>query len=169
MAALRYHGPDTATGLAERLGTNTGQTSYHLRQLAAAGLVEDDPERSNGRDRSWRARHGSTTWDATEYEGDPDSEAAAAWLLRHHASLVAGWVQDWLDERDAWSQEWRSTADQSDYVLHLAPDGMQALLDEVHEVIRKHRDAAPAPEDAPEGSEDVAVLLQAFPVREPRL
>ena len=42
MATLQRFGPSTATGLAERLGVNTGATSYHLRQLAAAGLVVED-------------------------------------------------------------------------------------------------------------------------------
>ncbi|WP_428995029.1 helix-turn-helix domain-containing protein [Kribbella qitaiheensis] len=34
LGLLRVHGPATATTLAERLGVNTGATSYHLRQLA---------------------------------------------------------------------------------------------------------------------------------------
>ena len=51
VGALRFHGPATATQLAARLGTNSGATSYHLRQLAEVGLVEDDAERSSGRDR----------------------------------------------------------------------------------------------------------------------
>jgi DNA-binding transcriptional ArsR family regulator len=37
---LRRHGPSTATGLARRLGVNSGSASYHLRQLADAGFVE---------------------------------------------------------------------------------------------------------------------------------
>ena len=48
LGALRHGGPATATALAARLGTNSGATSYHLRQLAEAGLVEDDPEHIEG-------------------------------------------------------------------------------------------------------------------------
>ena len=57
LAALRLFGPATATELARRLDTNSGQTSYHLRQLAEVGLIEDDPDHSTARDRYWRARH----------------------------------------------------------------------------------------------------------------
>src|SRR5262245_28458635 len=37
LGLLRIEGPATATGLAEKLGLNSGATSYHLRQLAGAG------------------------------------------------------------------------------------------------------------------------------------
>lgn len=52
---LHRHGPATATSLARALGENTGATSYHLRQLAAHGFVEDDPRPGGGRERWWRA------------------------------------------------------------------------------------------------------------------
>ena len=68
LGLLRVDGPATATTLATRLGLNTGQTSYHLRQLAQHGLVVDDAERGNGRDRWWRAAHQSTMTDAEPAE-----------------------------------------------------------------------------------------------------
>jgi DNA-binding transcriptional ArsR family regulator len=166
LGALRHGGPATATALAARLGTNSGATSYHLRQLAEVGLVEDDPERTSGRDRWWRAAHGSTTWTTTDYERDPDAAAAVSWLLRRHANLAAGWLNDWLDEREQWSSEWQGVADQSDYHLHLTAAGLDALLTELHDVVARHRDAA---DPAAPGAEDVVVLLQAFPVQDLRL
>ena len=41
LAHLRLHGGATAAELARALGTNTGATSYHVRVLESAGLVED--------------------------------------------------------------------------------------------------------------------------------
>ena len=52
---LRRGGPSTATRLAERLGLNSGATSYHLRQLAAAGLIAEAADLGNKRDRWWQA------------------------------------------------------------------------------------------------------------------
>ena len=49
-------GPATATTLARALGLNTGVTSYHLRQMAEHGFIEEVPELSRGRERWWRAR-----------------------------------------------------------------------------------------------------------------
>ena len=50
---LGQHGPATSTTIAEALGENTGTTSYHLRVLAAAGIIEEVPERAHGRERWW--------------------------------------------------------------------------------------------------------------------
>ena len=49
-------GPATSTTLAKALGLNTGVTSYHLRQMAEHGFIEEVPELSRGRERWWRAR-----------------------------------------------------------------------------------------------------------------
>jgi DNA-binding transcriptional ArsR family regulator len=53
---LDRDGPATSTTLARALGENTGATSYHLRQLAEHGFVEDVPDQGQGRERWWRAR-----------------------------------------------------------------------------------------------------------------
>ena len=60
LVRLRIEGPATATQLAQELKLNTGATSYHLRQLAEHGFIEDDRERGDARDRWWRAAHEST-------------------------------------------------------------------------------------------------------------
>jgi predicted ArsR family transcriptional regulator len=165
VGALRFHGPATATALAGRLGTNSGATSYHLRQLADVGLVEDDPERSTGRDRVWRAAHDMTSWQSTDYDDDPDGRAAEDWLIRHQASATGRWLDDWLDGRHEWPAEWRAAADQSDYNLDLTAEGLSDLMTELHEVVRRHRDTA---DPAAPGAERVTLLLQAFPTPERR-
>lgn len=48
------NGPVTATGLAKALGESSGLTSYHLRELAKHGFVEEVPELAKGRERWWR-------------------------------------------------------------------------------------------------------------------
>ena len=48
-------GPMRAADVAERLGIPANQASFHLRQLAKYGLVEEAPELArDGRDRVWR-------------------------------------------------------------------------------------------------------------------
>ncbi|MBO2450505.1 winged helix-turn-helix transcriptional regulator [Actinomadura barringtoniae] len=49
-------GPATATTLARKLGLNTGATSYHLRQMAEHGFIEEASELGKGRERWWRTR-----------------------------------------------------------------------------------------------------------------
>jgi DNA-binding transcriptional ArsR family regulator len=47
-------GPVSSTSLAQALGESTGLTSYHLRQLAKHGFVEEVPGHGKGRERWWR-------------------------------------------------------------------------------------------------------------------
>ena len=59
------------TALAEKLGTNTGATSYHLRQLAEVGLVAEDPDRGTSRQRWWQAAHDMSHFDPTDFDDRP--------------------------------------------------------------------------------------------------
>src|SRR5512135_1184014 len=55
---LRNTGPATATECAGVVGLSPSATSYHLRALARAGLVEAAPGRGDGRERWWRVSAG---------------------------------------------------------------------------------------------------------------
>lgn len=48
-----HEGPATASQLARRLGESSGATSYHLRALHRAGMVEEAEQR-NARERWWQ-------------------------------------------------------------------------------------------------------------------
>ncbi len=51
-------GPMRAADIARELGIPANQASFHLRQLAKYGLVEEAPEEArDGRDRVWQAAH----------------------------------------------------------------------------------------------------------------
>jgi DNA-binding transcriptional ArsR family regulator len=61
---LAEDGTASSTTLAAALGESTGTTSYHLRVLADAGVIEEVPEQTNGREaRSSRADGYYTTAD----------------------------------------------------------------------------------------------------------
>src|SRR5918992_6259749 len=75
LSALRLDGPATATGLAAATGSNTGATSYHLRQLAAVGLVVEEAGHGRGRERWWRGGDHSHGWESRDVAGDADDRA----------------------------------------------------------------------------------------------
>jgi DNA-binding transcriptional ArsR family regulator len=157
---LRLHGPATATQLASAFGTNTGATSYHLRQLAEAGLVEEDEGSGRGRERWWRARHDVTSWERDDYAGDPDATAAADWLTSQFAMRMAERVEEWNRGVGGESPEWRAAVRFSDWILRLDAaqlTGMTAELEEVVERWRRATTESPSP-DARE------VLLYLYPV-----
>src|SRR5215212_5411867 len=71
-------GPGTASTLARELGESSGATSYHLRALHRAGLVDEDETQPNRRERWWRRRHGWLMIPTGSTE--PDERAAEAQL-----------------------------------------------------------------------------------------
>jgi DNA-binding transcriptional ArsR family regulator len=53
LEVLHVEGAATASQLGRRLGESSGATSYHLRALHRAGMIEE-AERRNGRERWWQ-------------------------------------------------------------------------------------------------------------------
>jgi DNA-binding transcriptional ArsR family regulator len=156
---LRAHGPQTATGLAQRLGVNSGATSYHLRELAKAGLVVEDESRGNARDRWWRSAYRKTFFqDEALYEREPE---AAQTYLRAVAQQYAENMFRAVDELETLPKNWRSAGTLSDYGFHLTPKQLQELLGELEGVLAKYRSEPDAPR--PRGARPVAVQIQAFP------
>jgi DNA-binding transcriptional ArsR family regulator len=160
LAALRLDGPATASMLGRRYGESSGATSYHLRVLARYGFVEDDPERSRGRERWWRASHELTEWTASAFLGaEPGEGEAARQFLRRVLADYARWQARWVDELEDWDPAWQEAAELSDLVLRLTPKQLAALRDELVETIFRYREAGPDGD----GAERVIVLLHAFP------
>lgn len=139
LGLLRLDGPATATTLAGRLGLNTGTTSYHLRQLAEHGFVVDDPERGNGRERWWRARHQLTEVDTASATTPEEHETYDAYL-QAVAINYAGNLQASVEQLSLLPAPWREAGTMSDRVFRLTParasaltDRLLAILDEVED------------------------------------
>ncbi len=166
LTALREHGPATATALAERLATNTGATSYHLRKLASVGLVEETDD-GRGRERWWRAATEMHGWTERDVAGDPDAEAAADWLRRYYLAMFVERYGAWLDAHAGWSLAWQDVAGSSDYALRISPTRLAVFEAEVEALFERFRAEPPAPDDAE--AEIVQLYVYAFPLdRGPR-
>jgi DNA-binding transcriptional ArsR family regulator len=157
LSLLRSDGPATATTLATRLGINTGQTSYHLRQLAQHGFVVDDEERGNGRDRWWKAAHQSTMTDGEP--ADPaDREAFHAYIQ----AVAIGYTQDIqaaVHEGPLLPKPWRDASTFSDYHVRVTAEHAQALTTKLHEIFMELNEDS---DDDPDAAEFV-FQFQAFP------
>jgi DNA-binding transcriptional ArsR family regulator len=159
---LRKHGPSTATRLAERLGVNSGTASYHLRQLGAAGFVEEDEERGNARERWWRSVY-QATWfnDPALAEREPE---AALTYLRSVAAMYTLRAQRALDEFQTMPRAWREVFEMSDSVLRLSPPEAEALRAEVKAVIARYRPDTPdEAAEAPDGAERISLIMHVLP------
>ncbi|MGW8847033.1 ArsR/SmtB family transcription factor [Streptomyces xiamenensis] len=162
LGLLRRNGPSTATLLAGRLGLTSGATSYHLRQLSAAGFVEEDEERGNARERWWRSVHRLTSFgDLTLRDREPEATLA---FLQSVAVSHAQATQRTLNELDTMPREWRETLGLGDRLLRLTQQEARQLRNELDEVVARYRPAsATGPGEAPEGAEGVQVVLHVLP------
>ncbi|MFG2057939.1 helix-turn-helix domain-containing protein [Micromonospora sp. NPDC048930] len=161
LGALRVKGPSTATRLAELLGTNTGATSYHLRQLAEVGLVAEDPDRGTGRQRFWRSAHDVTNWEPTDFDDDPDARAAIEWIQSDQVRHLAEHAEQWFATQHEWSPAWRDAFGMGDIFMAIPPARLEALKAELWQLLDRYRNEA---DPAEPGAEQVQIYLAAYPL-----
>jgi predicted ArsR family transcriptional regulator len=162
LAELRLHGPATATTLAARLQTNSGATSYHLRRLAAVGVVEDRGE-GTGRSRVWSASTPGRSPQHDHQEADDDASAALAWLARDYLQHFADRAGTWLEDQDRWPAAWQETTGLSDHLVQVTPEQLAALRSELEDVLQRYRRVGAGNPDA----KRVSVYLCPLPVDRP--
>jgi len=157
---LRTRGPLTATRAAELLGESSGTCSFHLRQLAKYGLVEEAGG-GTGREKPWRATTTSTAWDAVA--ATPEAAAASSLLSRVAAEAAFDQVMRWLDASPGEPAEWREAAWFGDRLLYVTAEELAELGRKVEELVDVYFERQVKPELRPEGSRLVSYLHLAFP------
>lgn len=156
LGILRIDGPATATTLGQRLGLNTGSTSYHLRTLARHGFVVEDTELGNARDRWWRAAHRFTTTE-TLLPTDPDDREALEAYLQSVVVLMTQKLQASVEELPLLPREWSETTSYNDWSIRLTPARARALVERLQELIDAEQ------EDDTEEAVQYVVQLNGFP------
>ena len=159
LRALRTDGPATATALASRLDESSGATSYHLRQLARHGFVEEVPDSGNGRDRWWRPAFPGHSVDTARWIEDPADRAVISMYEAVVIRNAAERAMDFVAEQGAgeWSREWVDASALNDLRLTLTPARLKRLVAKVEAVLRSF--------EKYEEGEHVIVQFQAFPRR----
>jgi DNA-binding transcriptional ArsR family regulator len=160
LGMLRVEGPATATMLAQRLGLNSGATSYHLRQLAEHGFIEEDTERGNGRERWWRAAHRATRTSREALSPDDPLRDLHGSYLHAVADVYADKVRRALDQEATLPEAWQDATMLSDWVLRVRPDKAVELLERLVEEIQGYPETG---DDDPEGAA-YCIQVQAFPL-----
>ncbi|HEY0278135.1 MAG TPA: helix-turn-helix domain-containing protein [Solirubrobacterales bacterium] len=160
---LRRSGPLTATQAGEKIGESAASCSFHLRQLAKYGLVEEAGG-GKGRERPWRATAISTEWAASG--SDPATAEAGAMLSRVVVEHYFQQALEWLDRRGGESAEWAEKSVVADHAVYLTADELEeigakarALLDPY---LERNENAAARPEDA----RPVTYIQLGFPLDE---
>jgi len=104
---LAMLGPATASQLADALGESSGATSYHLRQLARHGFIEEDPDRGNAKERYWRVPKGGVTMNPTDFEEGSAEYEAGTLVVRQMTEQRFRHVDNFIRRGDhEFGKEW---------------------------------------------------------------
>jgi DNA-binding transcriptional ArsR family regulator len=188
--ALSAERAATATRLAQLVSESPALVSYHLRQLATHGFVEEAPDLvRDQRERWWRPATRGFSWSATDFDDAPENRAVAATVKRLFIEEQVQRLLRFEDEQPSWGAEWMRAAFGSDSLLRLTAAELTQLYEELHAVVtrwvdrgraadaaeREHAEAPagrsrrgagdPPAEPSGERREHVMVLMHGFPFR----
>lgn len=153
-------GPVTATTLAQALGESTGLTSYHLRQLAKYGFVEEVPELATGKERWWRAVPGDRRFPLYSAQ-TAEMRAASAEMSRNNlAELVE--LYEAFERQAPDLGEWADGFLFSRATIRVDLPHLREFFEEYIQLVQRYGIAA---EDV--GDERKPVLLRLFGFPEP--
>jgi DNA-binding transcriptional ArsR family regulator len=162
MEALILGGAMTATEVGERIGESPTTCSFHLRQLAKYGFVEEAGG-GKGRARPWRMTSIVLSIDSTH--DDPEAELAVGALMGLLRERQLGRYQTWLETRASYPRQWREAADASEYLLYLTAEELEQLNRELSALLlSRFHERLTDPAQRPAGSLPVDLLLFAYPI-----
>jgi predicted ArsR family transcriptional regulator len=161
---LRRDGPQTATQAAEAIGESVASCSFHLRQLAKYGLIEE-LEGDHGRAKPWRATAQFTSWAADST--DPEVAAALAQLDAAVLDQHRDRARAWFARREQEPLAWRRAALGNDWILHLTAPELKRLGERFDAIVEEFLPRNTDPTLRPKGSRPVTLVNLAFPTTPP--
>jgi DNA-binding transcriptional ArsR family regulator len=162
LLAMQRGQTGTATEFAEVCGLSPSATSYHLRALARAGMVEQADGRGDARERVWRATGG---YGGYEVRSGPkagpealraEQELVTTFLAYQEAKLRA-WVAGWATE----TQEWYDATGMFDSNIVVTAPELAALCQAVSDLLEPYRRSERV--DPPATAREVEVMFRLVP------
>jgi DNA-binding transcriptional ArsR family regulator len=160
MGLLRRGGPLTATQAGEKIGESAASCSFHLRQLAKYGLVEEAGG-GRGRERPWQATALSTEW--ASHGEDEETDAAGALLTRLVVERYMRNAIAWLERRDREDPQWIEAAPISDALIYMTVEELRELDENIRALLEPYLRRLESSEPPAAGARPVNVIALAFP------
>lgn len=162
---LSLEGPLTATVAGEKIGESPTTCSFHLRQLAKYGFVEEAGG-GTGRARPWRMT--SIGMHYSSVHDDPETDLAAGALTRLLRERQWERYRTWLETRASYPRRWREATGDSEWVFWLTTAELEELNRELSTLLfPRFRDRLTDPSARPAGALPVEMLLLTYPVAPP--
>jgi predicted ArsR family transcriptional regulator len=162
---LSLRGAMTATEVGERIGESPTTCSFHLRQPAKYGFVEEAGG-GRGRARPWRMT--SIGMQFAAVHDDPETEVAAYALLRLVRERGIGRYRKWLETQASYSRRWREAAGDAEYLFYLTAEELEQLNEKLSDLLMPwFRERLADPSQRPPGSVPVEMLVLSYPIDPP--
>ncbi len=161
MELLGREGELTATRAGELLELSPANCSFHLRQLAKYGFVEETGG-GEGRNRPWRLASRAHQWS----DSDPDAETSAAasalsmMVMEREMERLAGWFERQREETPGW----RDAASSLTAILYLTEPELAQLSRDLEGLAGRYLDRVADPGLRPAGSRPVTLIGAAYPL-----
>ncbi|WP_433299860.1 ArsR/SmtB family transcription factor [Actinoplanes sp. CA-030573] len=151
----------TATEVAGMVGLSPSATSYHLRELAKYGLVEQAPSRGDGRERVWRSTSSTGLRIDADFE-QPGVRAATQALVDLYLNRDLDRMRNWIAKQGDEPREWAEASAIMGQRLLLTADELKELNQRIRELTDPYR-MRDRQDEAPEGARRVSVSYAAIP------
>jgi hypothetical protein len=150
-------GQATAAVCARQLGTSQASCSFHLRQLATYGFVEQAPPSEDSRERPWRLTDLEQNWSA-------DAGPAADQLERVFVQREADRILGWLATDDAAPEAWRQASFVGGATVPVSVDELESIRAELRAVLEPYVRRLSDRTDWPADTRFVRILLAGTPL-----
>jgi DNA-binding transcriptional ArsR family regulator len=163
---LTIGGALTATELGERIGETPTTCSFHLRQLAKYGFVEEAGG-GQGRARPWRLTTIGMSFGETR-ENDPEYEIASRALALMARERSFERYRKWIETQASYPRQWRDAAGNNEALFYVTPEELKQLnLDVTTLAMSRYFDRLTDKSKRPPGAVPVEMLIMSWPLRLP--
>lgn len=158
-------GPMTATEVGERIGESPTTCSFHLRQLAKYGFVEEAGG-GKGRARPWRMT--SIGFSIAVPDDQPEVDLAGTVVASMFRERQLARYRTWLETKGRYPARWRSAAFDGEYLFYLTAEELQQLNEQLSAgLYEQMHERLTDPSKRPAGSLPVEMLLFSYPISFP--
>jgi hypothetical protein len=163
MEELAVAGDLTATQAAALVGESPANCSFHLRQLAKYGFVEESGG-GLGRNRPWRLINRSLDLRSEEVQDQPVAALAMTTLTAMFIERATERVRTWWSTQASFPLRWRRAAQARQTIWWVTPEELEAMGEELNALLHRYDGRADDPATRPAGAAPVEFLAFAYPL-----
>lgn len=162
LEVLAMEGALTATQAGELIGESPTTCSFHFRQLAKYGFVEEAGHGS-GRNRPWRRVHIGMSFPETA--SDAETVIAAESLAGLFYSRMFERFEHWRRVKHSYPEDWQQACATNESVMYLTTDELREIQSELLSLMLRYNDRLVDPSLRPAGARPVEMITATYLVQ----